>query len=44
MHEKVFCVYVCAHFALQVWFTGFQVRGSGDYRLKPKDQLKVYEW
>lgn len=25
MHDS-FCVYVCAHNALQVWFTGFQVR------------------
>lgn len=24
-----FCVCVCAHYALQVWFTGFQVRVSG---------------
>lgn len=23
MKGFVFCLYVCAHFALQVWFTGF---------------------
>lgn len=51
MHERgclFFCVYmcVCTHYALQVWFTGFQARVSGKLSAKqPKEnQQKVYEW
>lgn len=41
--QSFFYVYVCAYYALQVWFTGFQVRVSGNYWLKPKEN-QLYEW
>lgn len=39
------CVCVCAHVFSRFGSQVFQVRVSGNYWLKPKEnQLKVYEW
>lgn len=47
MHERVcfFFACMCVHTLLSRFGSQvFQVRVSGNYWLKPKDQLKVCEW